>query len=76
MLVLLPDDYNGIAKLQTDMQSFNFTHIMQQLETTIVTLSLPRFTIDFDVDLEKELEQVWRLVIKCSCMELIYYFIF
>lgn len=58
MLVFLPDTYNGINRLQTDMQSFNITKIVQQMKSYKVKLSLPKFTIDFDVDLKTELTKV------------------
>lgn len=58
MLVFLPDSYDGINQLQIDIQSFNFTQILQKLDSTNVKLALPQFTIDFDVDLQKDLTQV------------------
>lgn len=58
MFVFLPDSYDGLAKLQTDMSTFNYTGIIEKMREAYVSLSLPKFEIDFSINLKQALEQV------------------
>lgn len=58
MLILLPDDYNGMNNLEMGMESFNFTTIINRMETYKVNLTLPKFKIEFDISLKDQLTQV------------------
>lgn len=58
MLILLPDDNDGLAALESNLKSINFDEIQKQMTENIVTVSLPRFQIHFSINLKKTLKKV------------------
>ncbi|XP_050093561.1 antichymotrypsin-2-like isoform X2 [Anopheles aquasalis] len=55
MLVLLPNERNGLAALEETLSSLNLVELRNQLMKTKVALYLPKFKIDFSLDLKKVL---------------------
>lgn len=58
MYVFLPDNYDGLAQLEANMATFNYTEIIQKMRLNYIVLSLPKFEIDFSMSLKKTLKQV------------------
>ncbi|XP_068084379.1 leukocyte elastase inhibitor [Anabrus simplex] len=47
MLVLLPDDIDGLRKLETRLHTLNISHILKNLKLTEVALAFPRFLFGY-----------------------------
>ncbi|ETN64875.1 serine protease inhibitor 4, serpin-4 [Anopheles darlingi] len=55
MLVLLPNDLNGLATLEEKLPSLSLAEIIWEMEIEKVEVFLPRFRIEFSLDLEESL---------------------
>lgn len=69
LCVFLPDTYDGLAKLEADMITFNYTQIVNDMNSGLVKMSFPKFEIDFNASLKNTLIQV-------RCYKKKYFFIY
>ncbi|ALC41552.1 Spn42Dc, partial [Drosophila busckii] len=58
LLILLPNEICGLQRLEQHMRNFNLAHIEAKLLTQDVELALPKFKIEFDLDLKSTLQQL------------------
>lgn len=64
MLVFLPDAEHGLENFEQNLTTINFATIENQMTGCLVNVSLPKFQIDFGIDLKKTLTKVCCLLIK------------
>lgn len=58
MLIILPSDRSNANMLTRDLQHDRISSILSQLEPTEVAVELPRFQIEYEVDVVEYLKQV------------------
>lgn len=58
MIVILPNKQNGLAELETKLKTFNLGTIQSKLHERKVQLSMPRFKLETEIDLQRPLEAV------------------
>ncbi|KAM7342260.1 serine protease inhibitor 42Dd-like [Cochliomyia hominivorax] len=58
MLLILPKDTEGLANLEKSLRSFNFKKIAEKLKRELVTIKLPKFQIEFEIDMIKPLQEL------------------
>lgn len=58
MLVFLPDEDRGLENFEASLSQINFASIENQMTACLVNVSLPKFQIDFGIDLKKTLTKV------------------
>lgn len=62
MVIILPNKENGIAELTRDISHQNIQKIIPTLEKTEVSVSIPRFTAEFSIQLAPILQAVSNLI--------------
>lgn len=55
MVILLPHEIDGLSKLEAALTPSKLSDVLKGLDATIVDLSLPRFRIEYSMDLKKTL---------------------
>ncbi|XP_049544217.1 serine protease inhibitor 42Dd-like isoform X2 [Anopheles darlingi] len=55
MLVLLPNDRNGLAALEEQLPSLDLLEVTSQMLLKSMQISLPKFKIEFSLDVENDL---------------------
>uniref|UniRef100_A0A1B0B3I8 Serpin domain-containing protein n=1 Tax=Glossina palpalis gambiensis TaxID=67801 RepID=A0A1B0B3I8_9MUSC len=58
MLIILPREVNGLQNLESKLSGFNISQIAERLEGEHVDVFLPRFRIEFDIDLKEPLKKM------------------
>ncbi|KAM7343093.1 serine protease inhibitor 42Dd-like [Cochliomyia hominivorax] len=58
MLFLLPYDIEGLEKLQVKLRGLDLNDITSQMKQREVEVHLPRFKIEFDIDLKEPLKKL------------------
>lgn len=58
MLILLPNERDGLPQLEEKLQSINLAELMTKMYSQEVEVSLPKFKIEFDLDLKETLEKL------------------
>lgn len=58
MLILLPNELDGMSKLENKLLSIDIAAIMAKLARVEVQLALPKFKIEYDLDLKETLEKL------------------
>ncbi|XP_061394172.1 serine protease inhibitor 42Dd [Musca vetustissima] len=58
MLIILPNKVDGLAKLEEKLKGVDLNEISSKLETEDVDVMLPRFRIEFDIDLKEPLKKM------------------
>lgn len=58
MLVFLPDENDGLENFELNLKKINFAKMENQMTSCLVNVSLPKFQIDFGIDLRKTLTKV------------------
>ncbi|XP_055602044.1 serine protease inhibitor 42Dd-like isoform X2 [Uranotaenia lowii] len=58
MLILLPHERDGLAKLEENLLNINFDDIRSKMYNQEVEVFLPKFKIEFDLDLKETLEKL------------------
>lgn len=58
MLLILPKDVEGLADLESKLRYQDFSTISDRLKRELVTVKLPRFKIEFEVDMIRPLKVV------------------
>lgn len=57
-MILLPNRRNGLTDLEAKLKDVNLTDLQNQMEHKLVSLSLPKFRVEYDVDLGESLKKV------------------
>lgn len=68
-VVVLPNNPNGISTLETQLRHGNFSKIMEKMSYECVRLTLPKFQIEYEVDLANVLKQVSVISSDCSASD-------
>lgn len=58
MMIFLPKNYNDLGQLEQDFPSYNITRIRKAMKSYDINLTIPKFRIDYDVSLQKDLSKV------------------
>lgn len=58
MLIVLPKEVNGLQKLESKLSVFNISQITEKMEGEHVDVFLPRFHIEFEMDLKGPLKKM------------------
>lgn len=58
MLLILPNKVGGLAALEQELANTDLNLIVQRMRTTSVDIFLPKFCIEFEVDLKQPLQKV------------------
>uniref|UniRef100_A0A1L8EG14 Putative serpin n=1 Tax=Haematobia irritans TaxID=7368 RepID=A0A1L8EG14_HAEIR len=58
MLVILPNEVEGLAKLESQLKGVDLNDIASKMYTADVDVFLPRFRIEFDIDLKEPLKKM------------------
>lgn len=58
MMIFLPKNRNGIDKLENDFVNINISSVVQRMSLIDINLNMPKFKIDTDVSLKKDIKQV------------------
>ena len=58
MMIILPNQKTGLAALESKMNEINFAEISSGLYSQEVNLELPKFKIEFDINLNEPLKKV------------------
>lgn len=58
MLVMLPRNRTGLASLEEKLNGLNVKDLWNKMKKTNVDVSMPKFKIEFEVDLKEPLEKV------------------
>nr|CAD7427469.1 unnamed protein product [Timema monikensis] len=61
MVILLPNDRNGLPNLEAKLTSEKLTEVLSQLHSTEVNVSIPRFKLEDTIDLNSVLQEVTLL---------------
>ncbi|XP_044267033.1 serine protease inhibitor 3/4-like isoform X5 [Tribolium madens] len=58
MIIILPNQKNGIAELEKKLENYNLSEITQNMWNTEVNVALPKFKIEQTIDLEDSLTKL------------------
>lgn len=58
MLILLPNERNGLPKLEENLQNIDIPDLLTKMYSQEVEVFLPKFKIEFDLDLKETLEKL------------------
>ena len=58
MVILLPNEKEGLADMESKLATFNFTEIISRLQPKRISLSMPRFKLESTIDLKDPLSKV------------------
>nr|ABC25072.1 serine protease inhibitor 1 [Glossina morsitans morsitans] len=58
MLIILPREVDGLQNLESKLSGFNISQIAEKMEGEHVDVFLPRFRIEFDIDLKEPLKKM------------------
>lgn len=58
MLIILPNERDGLSKLEEKLQSVNIADLTSKMYSQEVEVALPKFKIEFDLDLKETLEKL------------------
>ncbi|XP_073846481.1 serine protease inhibitor 42Dd-like [Musca autumnalis] len=58
MMIILPNDVEGLAKLEEKLKDVDLNEISSKLRTHDVNVFLPKFHIEFDLDLKEPLQKM------------------
>lgn len=58
MIIILPDACDGLSDLEQSLRNFNITSLFESFVNNFVTLTMPKFTIESEINLETPLKQV------------------
>ncbi|CAG2055881.1 unnamed protein product [Timema podura] len=58
MVILLPNDRNGLPNLEAKLTSEKLTEVLSQLHSTEVNVSIPRFKLEDTIDLNSVLQEM------------------
>lgn len=58
MLILLPDEIDGLAALESKLETVNLGDTVRYLEQPTVTVSLPKFKLEETMELNQILKNV------------------
>ncbi|XP_055630058.1 serine protease inhibitor 42Dd-like isoform X1 [Toxorhynchites rutilus septentrionalis] len=58
MLILLPHERDGLGQLEENLLNLNISDMLTKMRSQEVELSLPKFKIEFNVDLQETLEKL------------------
>nr|AZP56662.1 serpin B9 [Locusta migratoria migratoria] len=58
MMILLPQEVNGISKLEKNIHSIDLQGIMSQMDETEVHVYLPKFKLDYEKELQETLRKL------------------
>jgi serpin B len=62
MLILLPKARNGLHKLETNLKNINFGELSNEMVAQEVVVFLPKFKIEFSINLNNALKKVGQCV--------------
>nr|CAD7460344.1 unnamed protein product [Timema tahoe] len=66
MVILLPNDRNGLPNLEAKLTSEKLTEVLSQLHSTEVNVSIPRFKLEDTIDLNSVLQEVTNSLIQSA----------
>lgn len=58
LMIILPNSRTGLSALEKNLNKTNFSDLSKRMRINDIDLIMPKFEIEFDVDLEKPLEKV------------------
>uniref|UniRef100_A0A1Q3FH69 Putative serpin n=1 Tax=Culex tarsalis TaxID=7177 RepID=A0A1Q3FH69_CULTA len=58
MLILLPNERDGLAKLEGNLQNIDVVDLLSRMSRQEVEVFLPRFKVEFDLDLTETLDKL------------------
>lgn len=58
MLLLLPDERDGLGALEDKLKQIDLHAVQNDMYTYDTVLALPKFKIDFDINLNEPLKKV------------------
>ncbi|XP_055533855.1 serine protease inhibitor 42Dd-like isoform X4 [Wyeomyia smithii] len=58
MLIMLPNERDGLKKLEDTLLTIDIPYLMTKMYTQEVEVFLPKFKIEFDIDLQETLEKL------------------
>lgn len=58
MLILLPHERDGLTKLEENLQNIDISDMLTKMHSQEVEVFMPKFKIEFDLDLKDTLEKV------------------
>ncbi|XP_053689988.1 serine protease inhibitor 42Dd-like isoform X2 [Sabethes cyaneus] len=58
MVILLPDERDGLKRIEDTLLNIDITDLMTKMYTQEVEVFLPKFKIEFNVDLQETLEKI------------------
>ena len=58
MLIILPNDKEGLEKLETKLKNWDLNQITTKMSVQDVEVFLPKFRIEYNIDLKEPLKQV------------------
>lgn len=58
MVIVLPDDVNGLAALDAKLKETSVASIVQQMSDIKIQVSVPKFKVEFEVSLPETLKKV------------------
>lgn len=66
MLIILPNDRNGLSALESKLHTIDLAEISSRMHSQEVNVELPKFKIEFDIELNEPLQKVagWNLLLK------------
>lgn len=59
-LILLPKKLNGLKALETKLKDVNFAGLTERLRGDKVSVAIPKFRVEHEIDLQNPLEKVSR----------------
>lgn len=58
MIIILPNSKTGLPALESKLKGINFRDLSDKMSVEHVILRIPKFKIEFDIDLEVPLKKV------------------
>lgn len=58
MLLILPNEIDGLDRLESQLADYDLNHIVSKVSRTKVDVFVPKFHIEFDVDLKEPLKKM------------------
>lgn len=57
-VIVLPNTRTGLPELEKKIKGYGLANIMSQMKTDKIILKLPKFKVEYSIDLQKALENV------------------
>lgn len=63
MLIILPNKRNGLADLEAKLDQIDFADVSRNMYSQEVSVELPKFKIEFDINLNDPLKEVKKIFV-------------